>query len=663
MTSSEADLHQMLAEVYRLDGGPARWAGMDAVFRHADAADNLAFAFRARLNALHDFHHSGEYARALLAFSWCLSTFDRHPEVTQPSDGHALLWRYKWIIWEISQFSGVSLPRAGELLDDMQRRYQEGGHSLHAVYQHRGLLAHHTGDFDAARHWFAEMTTARRDNLSDCAWCVPSTYVSYLRAASRDAEAIEIGTPYTTGGCTEQPQWMLSELLLPYVRTGRAALAIKGHRRAYEQLHTSRHTLELVGLNLEFCGLTGNEQHALTIVERHLPWRDRPASPYAAMEFASGAALVLRRLVETGRGNVVLRRRSDDATRRWDSTVAQTHDELAALAWRMAAEFDARNGNHYQSQRTEARLAAAPLLAELPMTVLTGRPIEPSEHKPTIDAVVGRVADLTAAGDRQGAARAQLDVAYALRNAAEWADATEAAEEAQRSLDAAGLVDEALAARYLLVELYGRSRKRTVVLALVDELLAAPWRPDSVPPPAVLLEETAYLAGRGAGERLLRAAELYRSVSDHSGEARCLRRSLSWLSAHSPEAVLARLDELIADHHVDDSALPDLYDAMAAAQARAGDLSGALERTARSPRPSHLLRARLLLRLGRPAEAEEHGRQAMADGRDNETTWQAAVVVARSQIAQGRMAEAEAFMAEHELDEDEVTESAGEDEF
>jgi len=513
------------------------------------------------------------------------------------------------------------------------------------------------GDLDAAGHWYGEMMTARRDGLSDCGACVPSSQVAYLSAAGRYADAVEVGTPYTNGGCTEQPQWMLTELLLPYVRTGRAGLAVKGHRRAYEVLRSSRHTLELVGLNLEFCGVTGNERYALSIVERHLPWLDRPASPYAAMEFASGAALVLRRLVETGHADAVLQRHSDDGTRRWHSTIAETHDELAALARRVAAEFDARNSNDYQSRRIEARLAAAPLLADLPMTILTGRPIEPSEHKSTIDAIVRQVADLTAAGDRPAAAQAQLEVAYALRNAAEWSDAIEAAEEAQRSLDAAGLVDDGLAARYLLVELYGRSRRSPTVLALVDELLAAPQLPDSVPPRALLLEETAYLAGRGAGERLLRAAELYRSASDHSGEARCLHTALAWLSEDSTQTpgVLARLDELIADRQVEDSRLPDLYEAMASAQAKAGDLTGALERSGRSPRPLHLFRAGLLLRLGRLAEAEQLGRHAMQVSNDDETIWDGAVVVARSLIAQDRTAEAEAFMAEHELDEDDVT--------
>ena len=219
MTTSDAELEEMLRAAYRLGNGPAKFAALDTVFRHADAAGNTRFAFRARLNALHDLHHCGEYTRAFMAFSWCLTTFDRHPEVTAPDDEHSLLWRFKWIVWELSQFPAVPLDRTVALLDDMQRRYQAGGHSLHAVYQHRGLVAVHLGDLPAAGHWFEEMVTARRDGLSDCRHCVPSSHVSYLVAAGRFEEAIDVGTPYTSGGCTEQPQWMLSELLSAYLHT------------------------------------------------------------------------------------------------------------------------------------------------------------------------------------------------------------------------------------------------------------------------------------------------------------------------------------------------------------------------------------------------------------------------------------------------------------
>ncbi|GGM59469.1 hypothetical protein ACFFX1_41480 [Dactylosporangium sucinum] len=643
----EPDLQRMLTEAYGLERGPARWAALDAVFRHADAAGNAAFGFRARMSAISDLHHGGEYARVLTAFSWCLATFDRQPELTTGYDAHQLLWQYKWVVWEITQFPGVPLDRATGLLDDMQRRYQEGGHSLHAVFQHRGLVAQHLGDLAGASRWYGEMLTARRDALSDCAACVPSGHVAHLVAAGRYEEAVEVGSPYANGGCTEQPHWMLSELLMAYLRTGRIDEAVQGHKRAYERIRDSRHHLELIGLNLEFCGLSGNERHALPIVERHLPWLDRPSSPYAALEFASGAALVLRRLAERGDADAPIHRSSDDGTRHWVSTVGQTHDELAVLARKLAAEFDARNGNDHHGRRIEARLAAAPIVEELPLTVLSGRPIAPARGGEATAALVRKVADLTAAGDREGAARTQLEVAYALRNAAQWGDAIETAEEAQRSLDGAGLTEDAMSARYLLVELYGRSNRRHLVAALVDELLAAESLPPSVPAPAALLEQTINaMDWSRAVDQLVRAADLHRAADDPGAELRCLRKALPRLFEASPaaEALLARLDALVAAGHVPAAELPDLQARLSRVLEQLGDLDGALARV--EPHPFPLRKAHLLLRLGRAVEAEEVARPSLEDG-DEDVAWTAAVLLTRSLRAQSRDAEAEALMEEY----------------
>jgi hypothetical protein len=359
----------MLAEAKRLSPGPARWSALDAVFRHADAAENVAFGFRARFDAMWDLGEHGEYARLLLAFSWCLDTFDRHPEVVGKNDALYLLQRYTWVIGDAIEFPGVAIARVEALLVDMERRYTEGGYSLHAVYQGRAKLAHHLGDGSAAAHWYAEMATARLDSRFDCAACVASGLAAHLVASGRDEEALVIGAPFTTGGCDVQPHLMISRLLMPYLRTGRYDEAVACYLRAYGQPQDKRGWIDWIGLGLEFCALSGNAEHGLPTVARHLPWLEKPASPFTALEFAVGAAQVLGRLAATGRAQAPLSRRSDDGTRRWDSTIEQTRAELVALARGVAAEFDTRNGNGHHLARVEARLEAVPLVTHLPLTV------------------------------------------------------------------------------------------------------------------------------------------------------------------------------------------------------------------------------------------------------------------------------------------------------
>lgn len=649
---AESELEEMLRAAHRLGTGQAHYAALDAVFRHADAAGETAFAFRARMNAISDFHHHGEYARSFMAFHWCLTTFDQHPEVTSSYDEHNLLWRFKWIVWQMPQFPAVPLDRAIGLLDDMERRYRAGNHSLHAVYQHRADVATHLGDLAAAGHWIGEMTTARRDGLSDCASCVPTSQVTYLTAVGDFEEAVRIGSPYAGGGCTEQPQRMLSQLLLPYLRTGRVAEAVAAHRKAYQAIRQNRHYLELIALHLQFCGLTGNAEHGLAIVERHLPWLDRPASALAEMEFTSAAALVLRGLIENGQGAAAVRRRTDSGDRRWVSTVAETYEEMAARARELAAAFDARNGNSYQSGRVEERITAEPLVTALPLTVLGGRPIAGGSVSGEL---VRKVAALTAAGDLAGAASARLEVAYALRNAGQWDDALETAEEAHRSLALAGLDEETLVARYLLAELYGRSwQQRSTAYTMMVEILAEPRLPSSLPSRPELLEKAAGLdLGQAATKHLREAAALYREAGDLVGEARALSDTVRRYRETPPDwaELRARLDELSDAGVVPDLVRTQLH--LAGLEARSGQVEAALARVRKwSAYPKMRLReAGLLLHLGRAVEAEEAVRPLLTEA---EFQREAVRLVGRALVAQGRDAQAEAFLAEFQLETDDL---------
>jgi tetratricopeptide (TPR) repeat protein len=417
-------------------------------------------------------------------------------------------------------------------------------------------------------------------------------------------------------------------------------------------------------LNVEFCGLTGNEHHALPIIERHLPWLDSPASPFAAMEFASAAALVLRRLLETGQGDLRIRRRSDDGSLVRDSSIAEAYDDVAARARSLAAQFDARNGNSYQGDRTEAKMAAQPLTDALPLTVLRGRPISTTARDAQIDRLVARVADETAAGNASAAATSTLELAYALRNAGQWADAIETAEEARRSLDRAGLRDEVIAARYLLYQLYMRSYNgRQDASALMDEILAVVHLPSSVPAVETLLEEFAdqFPGAAGTGDRLVRAAGIHREHGDDVAEARTLSKALQ---AHArpdawPDAV-RRLDELAASGRLVTAAVVAANTAIGRVLAATGDPHGALVRveqvisadgTNESDVTGAVLeRARLLLKLGRAEEAETEARQ-LTDDEDSEYAWTARTLVVQSLRAQSRTEDADRYMDENDLDE------------
>ncbi|MEU4157134.1 hypothetical protein [Actinoplanes sp. NPDC026670] len=657
MTVAESELEQMLREARRLNAGPAKWSALDSVFRHADAAGLTEFGYRARMGSLDELWQGGELTRSFLAFTHCLSVFDNRPDLVRPGDEHHLLWEFKAVAAGMPSFPEVPLDRARRLLDEMERRYLAGGHSLHAVHQRRAVVAHHLGELDEAAGWFDRMATAKRDSLSDCAGCVPNRVITFLTTRGDYEEAVRIGAPLSSRQtCGAQPSLIQGNLLLPYLRTGRFAEAVAAHRSAYPKLRERRIRLSQVGLHLQFCGLTGNTDRGLALLDHHLPWLDRPSSPADAMTFAIGAVIVLRRLVESSRADHQIRRRTDSGDRQWTATIQETHDEMLALARRHAEAFDRRNGNTYQSSEVEARIAADPVTGSLPLTVFTGRPIAEHPGRADVDALVRAIAERTAARDHAGAARLRLEVARRLRAGQQWEDATESAEEALRSLDRAGLADESLAARWLLVELYQRGHgHRPEIRALLEELLAAPHRPEPVPSRAVLLEKLARDPG-DVHDRvglLLEAADLYRESGDTAAETRLLLDAVSWVTDVPDNAaeLVSRVDALVGEE-----VPPSLRAELCRLEAGIGRREQALERARRDPADDGALRIReafLLLELGREAEAEAMARP-WADDEDDDWFWEACVIVVRSLQARDRAADALEFLAGHGLDLDDL---------
>ena len=138
----------------------------------------------------------------------------------------------------------------------------------------------------------------RPDRRRSCTW--PSR--------GRDEEAVALAEPVLAGQltCAEQPQSILTELLLPYLRTGRLDEAA---RRAPPGVPgacaATSPTWATSATTSSSARCTGNEARGLEIVERHLDWLDRAPSPVRRRwSSPPSAALVLRRLADGGHGDL-----------------------------------------------------------------------------------------------------------------------------------------------------------------------------------------------------------------------------------------------------------------------------------------------------------------------------------------------------------------------
>jgi tetratricopeptide (TPR) repeat protein len=696
MSHTEQELRALYQKTFAMPKGPAKFAALEEVMRHADALGLVEFAFDVRMNATSVFQHSWVPAKAFLSYSWCLAAYDREPERFGAGAEHRLLWAIKWMIYSVHQFPEIPLQRATDLLEDMERRYRRGGHSMHAVLQHRGLIAESVGEPARAQEFYEQMSRTRRDALSDCSGCVPSSQVRTLVALGRDEEAIRVGEPARTSGCSEQPQWINSELLLPYVRTGRGAQAAEAHRTAYRRIRDNPHHLAELALHLLFCVHTGNARRGLDLVERHLSWLDNARTPLAEAEFAAAAVAVLSELERRGEGGLTLRFPTVEGRRRPDTTVAGLAVELRERAGAIAARFDARNGNDYQSTRLGRWMAAGRIGEPVELSVFSTA--AHADRKPgaaRVRTLVEQVAAATAAGDAETAARTRFAVAEALLEARRPMEAQEAAEEAVRELARLGLAEDADRCRLLLAHAYANDGHRAEAARRLRELLdrgagdgagAGETEIPGLPPRAELEDQLGRWLGHGpeASRRHAAAARGYAALGRTEEKLAALRRAL--LCGPDPAAV----DGLLAEV---EAALTGPEAAKAAAEDRAGlRFTGAraLYDTGRTAETADQLeQARTLLTAGTPdggrsgaardllgcvlaglasvrllldaPDAAEAAARAALDvlaGTEddpwNESRWHAAVVLVRILRARGALTEAERLMAEHEVEADEA---------
>jgi tetratricopeptide (TPR) repeat protein len=354
----EDDLWRLLAEARDLPSGERQIALVERVVGDADTIGAHRLRFTARMLATHAYHRGGQPAKAVNTFSWCLDEYDRRPGDRGGEDERLLLWQFKYVVGALPAFPDQPLERAYRLVDDMERRYLAGGHSLHAVYRQRWGIAHHAGDVTAAAEWYARWWDAPRDENSDCVGCDAVARVNQLVVTGRGEEALAVAGPVLARDmtCAEQPRSLLTALMLPYLRTGRHDEAVDAHRRGYRLMRGDLASLGSIADHLAFCAATGNCVRGLEIVERHLSWLDRSPSPWATMRFAAAAAGLLDRVGDPVEG-----------------PAGELAAPLASRARELAARFDARNGTVRQGREVEELLAASALVEYLPLSAVEGR--------------------------------------------------------------------------------------------------------------------------------------------------------------------------------------------------------------------------------------------------------------------------------------------------
>lgn len=660
MTTAEhspEDVRRALWENDSAPNGLLRNARAEELVTAAESTGDRDLLRQALFGLIRAYEYSTERGKMLVPFARLMQEWDRDPSAFDAGDTHTFHWMFKWVSSGMLTLPEIPLATMEQWLAEMERRYRVAGHSERAVRQAEFELAEVTGDAARTARAFAAWTAAERDRMANCHACELNDQGAYWLSQGQDDKALRTWAPVLDGesACMEEPHRVLAKSLVPLVRTGRLDEARANHLRGYRMARGNESLLSSIGRHIEFCALTGNEGRGLEILSEHAAHLVSDGNPWARLELFTGALVLLRRLVALGIGE-----QPAVAYAGRQRTVRELHDLLDAEAAAIAARFDARNGSDVISSRLRRSLEQEPLVAALPLGVRAARLAGPT-------AVPGGAAAGAAGGNgKAGAAGGDHEadtlpglVAEARRlrtlghprAAALWdrveALVAAAGGEAADPLLAADLLDH----RALRAGRGGEPSARELF-----ERVAAAYRAAGEPSRAVLAElrvvTAAVRAGAEPGEirDLLAAATASAHALAPEDPTRTRRTATAALTRIKVEAMLShdhgdrndqgdhgasRLGadltafvEQFAQHANDEGGVDDLLaeaDRMRADLAwQAGDpdtaeglLSLAAQRAVASGHPWDAAepmarRARLLMRLGRFAEAEDAARGALA---------------------------------------------------
>jgi hypothetical protein len=345
---SRTQLDELQSEAWGLEASPAKVAILEQAVQLADSLGDESEAYQVREQLIEAATFGGMEDRALVAFSWCLAHSDKDPDQFPEED---LLWKYKWILAGITNYPGIPLARIRQMEDDFERRLKRNGYGLRSLYKLRMDNANDTGFLREGDKFEAKWKKARRDGMVDCHACEVDAQVSALVGAGDFAGAIKAARPIMSGkiGCHTVPQRTYADVIIAELSRDRVEAAGKAFEVGYPQVAGDPDFISTIGWHLCYLIRVTDITRGLRLIERHLPWVCQTNNPSDRMHFFSRAATFFERLAaERPKPRKVriprmLTIHNDEDRYAPEQLAKWFHGE----AGKIAARFDARNGNGY----------------------------------------------------------------------------------------------------------------------------------------------------------------------------------------------------------------------------------------------------------------------------------------------------------------------------
>ncbi len=347
---SREQLGKLQFEAWGLEASPTKVAILEQAVQLADSLADLEEGYSLRQELIEAATFGGVDDRALVAFAWCLAQSDKDPD-RFPEE--ALLWKYKWTLAGITDYPGIPLEKIRAMEDDFENRLKRNGYGLRALYKLRMDNANDTGFLREGTEYEAKWRKARRDGMVDCRACELDAEVSSLVGSGEYAVAIKAAKPIMSGriGCHTVPQRTFADIIIAELSLDRLDKAREAFETGYPQVAGNPDFLSTVGWHLCYLTRALDVPRGLRLIERHLPWACQTNNPSERMGFYSRVGTFFERLA--GERPKPRKVRIPNTLSIHNNEDRYAPADLAAWfhaeAGKIAARFDARNGNNFTS--------------------------------------------------------------------------------------------------------------------------------------------------------------------------------------------------------------------------------------------------------------------------------------------------------------------------
>jgi hypothetical protein len=345
---------RLLSQATALPHGPTRVELCEEAARVADLHNDRELGYRAREELVEAACFGGRPDLLIVGFSWCLSTYDQDP--TGSISAFQLLWRMKWVVGALPKFPEIGLSTIHQMLDDMERRFRDFGGSLQPVVGKRRMVALQTGDFEAAAGAHKKFMRLPRTFLSDCHACELDALAGYWMDTGKTTLGVRKAEELIHSGmrCAKVPDSTYADLLLPMVKLGRAAEAMKYHKKGYPLIRRNVGDLWHWGAHMAYLSLTGNDAKAVKLLETHLPDVEASHDPLGSLAFYRSMLLVVETLADKKeKAKLRLPAGTPFARDSGEYVLADLAAQVRDRAVELSRRFDRRNGNGYYESLVE----------------------------------------------------------------------------------------------------------------------------------------------------------------------------------------------------------------------------------------------------------------------------------------------------------------------